>query len=213
MSISTGAGAPLDVTKDIMKAEEIGETKLQQFMGQRLSNDDNSQLCHDKLSKSKLKTFSAIKPVKRVVKIKEKETILKADENLFAHVILIAQNHNLHIKDVLCHPRGPIPWALACMDGLPRKTNKVVLGKEVAKGIEPAENIQMPSVSIIDGMSIVQKISGDKKTLAEISALVLLYGLQEGGSSRRIDFVFDLYKERSIKDSERILRGGEKYKV
>ena len=71
----------------------------------------------------------------------------------------------------------------------------------------------MPSVSIIDGMSIVQKISGDKKTLAEISALVLLYGLQEGGSSRRIDFVFDLYKERSIKDSERILRGGEKYKV
>ena len=59
MSISTGAGAPLDVTKDIMKAEEIGETKLQQFMGQRLSNDDNSQLCHDKLSKSKLK-YSAL---------------------------------------------------------------------------------------------------------------------------------------------------------
>ena len=34
MSISTGAGAPPDVTKDIMKAKEIGEAKLQQFMCQ-----------------------------------------------------------------------------------------------------------------------------------------------------------------------------------
>jgi hypothetical protein len=65
---------------------------------------------------------------------KGKENILTADRNLFAQMILLAQNRQLKMEDVLKHPLGPLPWSLATCEGLPRKTNKAALGKELVKG-------------------------------------------------------------------------------
>ena len=120
-------------------------------------------------------------------------------------MILVAQNRKLQMNEVLKHPLGPLPYSLATNDGLPQKTAKTTLRREVIKSVPLAESIQMPATSLTDGMTIVQKIAGDNRTLAEIAHAVLALGMAETRTSRWVDFVFDVYQENSIKDSERAI--------
>jgi hypothetical protein len=53
----------------------------------------------------------------------------------------------------------------------------------------------------------VQKTHGDHKTFGEVSEQVIMSALNVAGSSRRVDVVFDVYKEISIKNAERVNRG------
>jgi len=64
-----------------------------------------------------------------------------------------------------CAPMGPLPWALANADGSLRKTNKAALVRELEQNVFPAEHIPTPSASIIDGMSLVQKMIGNNKPI------------------------------------------------
>ena len=64
------------------------------------------------------------------------------------------------MSDVLSHPPGPLPWALANGDGTLRKTNKAALARELEKQVLPAENIPMLSATIIDGMSLGSEDEG-----------------------------------------------------
>ena len=84
---------------------------------------NKSQMVHDRLPKQNLKTFSNMKAKKTTGK-SNKEIILKADHKLFGRMVLIASSRNLHMQDVLKHPLGPLPWALANCDGTLKKTNK-----------------------------------------------------------------------------------------
>jgi hypothetical protein len=57
------------------------------------------------------------------VKWKVKDIILKADRNLFGHMVVVAKGRMLDMRKV--HPRGlTIPWALANGDDSLRKTNR-----------------------------------------------------------------------------------------
>ena len=60
---------------------------------------------------------------------------------------------------------------------------------------------------VIDGMALVQRLKGDQKTFAAVAETLLDRVLNEGGSSDRIDVVFDDYREESIKNAERENRG------
>ncbi|KAG1656755.1 hypothetical protein GQR58_023747 [Nymphon striatum] len=82
-----------------------------------------------------------------------KEPVLKADRNLFAHMLLVAQSRKLKINDVLSHPLGPLPMALASPDGMMRTTNKSSFGHELQNDVYPAANIPQPCCCIIDGMN------------------------------------------------------------
>ena len=42
-----------------------------------------------------------------------KEIVRKADRSLFGQMLIIAQSRELHMKDMLSHPLGPLLWALA----------------------------------------------------------------------------------------------------
>ena len=138
------------------------------------------------------------------------EIIVRADKRLFAQMIVIAETRKFTMSSVLSHPLGPLPWALASPDGSLRKTNKSSLAKELQKDVPAIEAIPQPSACIIDGMAMVQRLKGDHKTFAEIAdALMAIYmTLQRGATSKRIDVVFDVYRETSIKNTEREKRGG-----
>ena len=97
------------------------------------------------------------------------------------------------------HPLGPIPWALATPDGLRRTTSKSTLANELIKLSTTPEEIPRPSATVIDGMAIVQKVNGNKKTLSAISNAVLAIARAEAEGSVRIDIVFDVYKDVAIK--------------
>lgn len=167
-SISTGAVATNAIAEDLASAYKVGEAAYANFKKTRLESQPPTVKFHDTLKKQKLKTFSALSKTK-VAKNKDAETVLRADRNLFARMIIIAESRNLQMQDVLKHPLGPLPASLACSNGFPRKTNKAQLGKELEKLIQPTEEVSRPSAYIIDGMALVQKLKVDYLTFGEIA--------------------------------------------
>ena len=52
-------------------------------------------------------------------------------------------------------------------------------------------------------MSLVNKIRGDNKTFGDIAESIFLIAIQSGNASSRKDIVFDVFKDNSIKTTER----------
>ena len=161
------------------------------------------------LTKTKLKTFSSMQGKARKCKAGNKEVVLKADHRIFAHMILIAQSRQLNLKEVLCHPLGPLPWSLASPNGSMRTTNKSELAKQLLKFPGVVESLPSRSACVIDGMALVQKLNGDGRTFADLAEHALSTVLAEASHSTRVDVVFDVYHESSIKQLERLARGAD----
>ena len=207
VSISSGTLAPADVTKDLLSAQTVGKKAYQEFQSDRLEKEPpGAKDFYATLKKQKLKTFTNV--VTKKVQCKGNEVILRADRDLFARMIVIAQGRELDMRDVLSHPLGPIPWALANENGWLRKTDKARLMNSLGKTVPPAETIPHNSTCcIVDGMSVVQKLNVQNNTFGEVSSSVLKAVLRDGDKCQRIDVVFDVYLETSIKDAERQKRG------
>ena len=88
--------------------------------------------------------------------MKGQNVVLNAYRNLFSQMIQVTESRGLDMKDVLAHPLGQLPWALANADGSLRKTNKAAFARELEKNVYPAEAIPTPSRCIIDGIGLVQ---------------------------------------------------------
>ena len=208
VSISTAKAAPEDITSDLMKAFEIGEQSYAAFKKERLEKDPPAKKFHDTMKTNRLKTFSSMYK-KKEVKSKGRAIILKADRSLFGRIVVMAQARSLRMEDILCHPLGPLPWALSTPEGLLRKTNKASLATMLQRNVTTLEQLPENCASVVDGMGLVQRVKGDQATFGDIAATVLFMALNEGGNRNRIDVVFDTYRDNSIKDSERLLRGEE----
>ena len=163
-SLSTGVLAPPDVSYGLLQACDVGEAAYQVFNQTRLSQHPPAVKLFDKMKKQNLKTFASL-TVKKSCGKKAQDIVLKADRNLFSHMILVAENRNVNMREVLSHPLGPVPWALANGDGSLRKTNKASLATELEKHASPVDELPSPSVTIIDGMSLIQKMNGNGKNL------------------------------------------------
>ena len=181
-----------------------GDQAYAAFQANRL--EKQCQQFYDRLPKLQLKKFSTIKKQQKI-KASNKETILKADNRLFGQMILVASTRNLNMQQVLQYPLGPLPWSLANCDGTMKKNPKAVLSRKLEARVSPADVVDWPSASIIDGMSIVQKTHGENHTFAELAKMVLASCLHAGSNSERVDIVFDTYREKSIKNAERSKRG------
>jgi len=173
-----------------------------------MENTPQIRQFHDPLKTNKLKTFSDMNK-KKQVQTNDRSIILKADRSLFRRIIVIAQERSLQIDTILLHPLGPLPWALSTPDGLLRKTNKASLASLLQKNVHFSEEVPVNSAAVIDGMSLVQRLKGDQLTFGDVTITVLSMAIKEGVWCNRIDVVFDTYKELSIKNSERQLRGEE----
>eukprot|EP00745_Piridium_sociabile_P027749 TRINITY_DN44663_c0_g1_i3.p1 TRINITY_DN44663_c0_g1~~TRINITY_DN44663_c0_g1_i3.p1 ORF type:complete len:1606 (-),score=395.32 TRINITY_DN44663_c0_g1_i3:590-5317(-) len=207
VGLSTGTIATPDVTKDLLEAHQTGESKYQSFKQTRLDGDPPTVQFHDTMKKLNLKTFSSVG--KKNVHGKKVQDVVKADRKLFGQMILVAERRNLHMRDVLKHPLGPLPWSLANIDSSLRKTNKSALAVELEKSVSCAEDIPRPSACVIDGMNLVYRMNGNNKTFAQLAESALHQVLNEGAHSQRIDVVFDVYRKTSIKDAERCKRGAD----
>ncbi|KAK3730477.1 hypothetical protein QZH41_014705 [Actinostola sp. cb2023] len=208
VSLSTAKQAPEDVTKDLLNAQEVGGKAYQVFREQRLESFPPQKKFHDTIKLNKLKTFSSLTKKKKV-SMDGRTMILKADRSLFGRIIIIGQNRKIEIRQLLQYSLGPLPWALATIEGFPRKTNKAVLATALQKDVQLADGLPPNSAIIIDGMSLVQKLSigGGQTTFAMVASSLLTNVLHEGFQSNRIDVVFDTYRDVSIKNAERTMRG------
>ena len=126
------------------------------------------------------KTFTSTSKAKTIKKNKGEETVIRADRNLFARMIIIAESRQLQMREVLQHPLSPLPSSLATSNGLPRKTNKGQLSRKLEKLVQPTSEIPSPSVYVIDGMAFVQKLKvSDQITFGQIVDAALSRVLQE----------------------------------
>ena len=206
--ISTAKATPKDITSDLLKAHEIGKQSYTNFKKERLEKDPPDKDFHDKIKLNKLKTFSSMCK-KKEVKSSGRAIILRADRSLFGRIIVMSQARSLQMEEIFRHPLGPLPWSLSTPDGLLRKTNKASLAAALQRNVATLDQLPENCASVIDGMSLVQRVKGDQATFGDIANTVLSMALNEGGQSDRIDVVFDMYHEKSIKNSERLLRGEE----
>jgi len=88
--------------------------------------DRSIKRSHDPMKMNKLKTFSNLCK-KKHVKMSGRCVILKADRALFGRVIVMGHGRNLQMADVLSHPLGPLPWALATPEGLHCNSTRLLL--------------------------------------------------------------------------------------
>ena len=89
------------------------------------------------------------------------------------------------------------------------KTGKSALGKHLEKDVA---NVDFPSglrATIVDAKAVVQIVHGENLTFEEVSDTVLNKVLNDGRGSSRIDVVFDIYQEKSVKTAERAERGSK----
>ena len=54
-----------------------------------------------------------------------------------------------------------------------------------------------------NAMSVVQKIKKNHKTFKEVAETLFRKAMSEKGSCNRVDLIFDVYKQKSIKNAER----------
>ena len=73
--------------------------------------------------------------------------------------------------------------------------------------VSPTEAIPVQSTCIMDGMGMVQRLNGNNKTFGQVAESVLSMVLYVGGQSGRVDVVFDVFRQLSVKDSESLNRG------
>ena len=109
------------------------------------------------------------------------------------------------MKVVFTYPLGPLPWSLADSYGLPRKTSKAKLSQQLERRITVTEKYPENATSIFDGMAVLQKL----KIPSGATFLVVaerVFELVTSTGSRRVDVVFDVYREVSIKNVERLKR-------
>ena len=102
------------------------------------------------------------------------------------------------MSDVLSLILGQFTWALVNGDGILRNINKAALARQ--KQILSTETTPEPSVTITDGMSLVQKMKGNDQTFSQHAGSALTHILHVGVRSHRIDVVFATYREDSIKN-------------
>ena len=101
----SGINASEEVENDLLQAEALGRKQAKEFIDDRIKQNKTG-FC-DTIKKNKLKTFSSLKPVKRLC-VKDKEVIIQSDHSLFARLLIIREKRGISIRELLRHSLGPV---------------------------------------------------------------------------------------------------------
>ena len=204
ISISNGMVATENVREDLLNAKEKGMEAMEEFITSRLTENPEVEF-FDPIKKMKLKTFSTMK--KTVTnKVKDKIIPVKSHSNMFGQLALLMQTRDIDLREVFKYPVGPYPWSLCGPMGELRKTSKASLLHLIEKDVNTEEFVEGETVTVLDGMALVQKLRTSGKTFGELSQDLAEIVLALGKNSSRIDLVFDVYRDESIKNAQRTRR-------
>ena len=167
LNIASGITASLNIERGCLRAIEIGEKGLRDFIENRLQKQLVG-FC-DRSSQTKLKTFSTMLKTSRH-KVDNSKVCLKADRGLFARMVVIAQSKLLDMKESLNYELGPIPWSLATGDGGLVKTQKSKVLEILEKTIIDSLDLIPPcTATMIDAMALLQSITHAAPTFGGIT--------------------------------------------
>ena len=200
--IASGMTASKKVEEDLCTAYDKSKEAMTAFIRIRLTT--NEIFFHDPIPKLKLATFDSM-PVSSV-KIGGKDVMLKADRDLFARLLVVAQTRDMDLQEVFKYSLGPLLWSLASADGSLCKTVKSKLLEMLIEGVEPAEDVPPSAALIVDGMAVLQAMKEIPATFEELATSVFHSVVPQTTLARRVDFVTDRYPDVSIKNPERAKR-------
>ena len=142
INISSGVVAPppppQPVVHDLLRAQEVGEHHLCQFIDDRLKSEKVKFFAP--LPKLKLRTFASMLQTKSV-KMGTTNVTVRADRHLMARMLVVAQNRSMDLHHVLSYELGPVPCSIATVDGGLVKTTKSSLLSLLEKDVPVADGI------------------------------------------------------------------------
>ena len=140
----------------------------------------------------------------KMVSVKGKDLVIRADRNLFARLLVIQEKREISLKELLRFSLGPIAWSLATPTGTIYKSVKSKLLASLELKISLIDAIPPRSARIYDGMCIIQQLPTGLETFGDVSDYVLKR--ITSNDAEKIFFVTDQYRDQSIKNCERSRR-------
>ena len=146
-------------------------------------------------------TFSNM--TKRItVKLRGIDVQFSVQTEAFGKIPLISQSRVLDFKEIFKYSLGSVPYALADHLGMMVKTKKLDLLIELKKGTVLVSQMPKSSCSIADGMTLMRKVKCSGLTF-HVAEEIFKAAMSCSYNSARVDIVFDVYFEQSIKNIER----------
>lgn len=200
VNIETGDCAPEEVVKSLKSIESLGQNQYKKYVKEVI--EERNLSIHETIKKNALPLFKRQTP-KPKAKSKQQVTALRSDCNLFSRLYIATQHRSGDLEDFFS------------------EFGNLRLGKksDLLKCIKPAEQSEPPSsydCKIFDGAAVVHALPTATVTTfnsyaEEIFIPFIVSHLQ---STKRVDIVWDKYKENSIKNTTREKRGkGQRRKV
>ena len=190
-----------EVKDDLLSAEEKRRAAMKEFVESRLAENAEVEF-FSPIKKMKSRTLATMKKTAKN-KVKNKVIPIESHSNMFGQLALSMQHHEINLKEVFEYPIGPYLRSLCGSMGEMRKTCKSTLLQILEKGVDPEKQIDDETTTVLDGIALVRKIKTSGKTFGEMSDILLQTVLNHGGNSRKIDLVFCVYGNHSIKNAER----------
>ena len=198
ISLSSGINASEEVQNDLLNAGSVEKTKSEGFIDNRIKK--NSIGFYDLIKKNQLKTFSAMKQVKKL-NVNGKDVIIQADRSLFARILILQEKRSISTRELLKYSLGPIAWSLATPEGSIYKPVKAKLLNVLEERIPVLGTTPPKAARIYDGMCVIQQLPTGLETFGDLSERVLKR--ITSNNSSHIFFVIDQYWKHSIKSCER----------
>ena len=107
------------------------------------------------------------------------------------------------MRSLFKYPLVPLPLALTEMDGTLKKTAKSMLLNKLEGGMVTIEELPSNYCKIIYGMAAVRQFKASCLTYKEFAEKLLKSVIKIVKNAKRIDVVFGVYLDNSIKDVER----------
>lgn len=216
-NLASGSYLPDDVAECLLSVKERGTLSRDTFFERLNSESANETLYFSPIKRVEWKSFTDVsKKLKVSTKGKSKEITVQRDILGILAAKSQQQNAAINIDKALCYPLAPVPLSMATCDGIRRKTAKSKLFDAALRSL--IENdAQFPDdqyahrIYILDIAAIIRSMVKVPNTFKDV-ALRLLSDLP-----MRYNIVYvacDTYRDRSIKNSERDLRGdGDKFVI
>ena len=207
----TGVLAPQTVTDSLITAMKIRRDHINAFTKERL--ETREKRFWDPFKQLKIATFTA-----RTAE--EKAVSISTYQDLFGRLIIAAKTRAIELKIVFSHELSSVPFAISHKDGSLRKSEKSVLMSILEERVHvylqllvPSEG-DVPRAVMIDGMAFIQKLrSGGAVNFGDLCMWYYRQLVSAFRRCKRVDVVFDTYRDISIKSSERERRGASSHSL
>ena len=195
-------GVPVD---NVMKIAEVGQKAYEAFITERFV--ERKEPIYKTISMNNLRIFD-----NETAHGKKEQQIkcLKNDVSLFSRLFIACQNRVGDLDDFFRYENQEFPPSISQYNDL-RSGNKADLLKYLENKAASPSQSDPPEfeLTIIDGAAIINALTPDaNKTFKEYAAQKFIPRIAKLLSNvLRIDVVFDVYLENSLKNSARLHRG------